>query len=433
MSTEILTGQAAAPERDTYLDALRAGALLVVVFGHWIATLPRMEDGLMVGTDHLLKAWPTAGVLTWLVQVVPLFVFVSAAVSTTGMIRRLDESRPLLPWWAGRALGLARPTVTYLAALALFALGSLQTGGRLLEPLNHSLTIHLWFLAMLLVIQILLPLGVRADRRFGLGAVGGLLIVAAAVDLLRGGIASPGELLRLGERVTASPGGIGWLNALVVWLLPQQLGIAWARGRFRGAWMGGGFILLGLGWLGGAMASGYPPGMVGIDLEGNSNMLPPTLALVGVMWLQVGAVLLCERPARSLLRHARLDGAVRLLSVLSMPLYLWHKLAELPAAWLGERLGLDIDAGVPGQSGFWAGRFWWVALCLAMVVPVLAAVMSFESRRRSDVAPATGTAPILAGGLALLAGLAVSLTLGAMPGAVIGVMCLYAASRLLRA
>jgi hypothetical protein len=36
--------------------------------------------------------------------------------------------------------------------------------------------------------------------------------------------------------------------------------------------------------------------MVGGDLGGRSNVLPPTLALIGVMWLQVGAVLLFERP-----------------------------------------------------------------------------------------------------------------------------------------
>ena len=44
-------------ERDLYLDALRAGALLVVVFGHWIATLPRFDGGLEIQTEHLLKIW----------------------------------------------------------------------------------------------------------------------------------------------------------------------------------------------------------------------------------------------------------------------------------------------------------------------------------------------------------------------------------------
>jgi peptidoglycan/LPS O-acetylase OafA/YrhL len=44
-------------QRDRYPDALRAVALLVVVFGHWIATLPRISDGHLVDTDHLLQIW----------------------------------------------------------------------------------------------------------------------------------------------------------------------------------------------------------------------------------------------------------------------------------------------------------------------------------------------------------------------------------------
>ena len=81
--------------RDPYPDALRAGALVVVVFGHWMATLPRLVDGRLVDTDHLLAAWDAAGMLTWLVQVVPLFVFVSAAVGKTAS------------WW--RRTGVVRP------------------------------------------------------------------------------------------------------------------------------------------------------------------------------------------------------------------------------------------------------------------------------------------------------------------------------------
>ncbi|NIC06413.1 acyltransferase family protein, partial [Billgrantia bachuensis] len=277
--------------RDRYPDALRAGALLVVVFGHWIATLPRLENGLMTTTDHLLLVWTGAGVLTWVLQVVPLFVFVSAAVSADGAQRRLEQGHRQLHWWAGRALGLARPTVTYLAVLVAFVILATYTGGRLLGPLNHSLTVHLWFLMMLLGIQALLPLSVWADNRWGLKAVAGLLLIAAAVDLLRGGITAPGELLELGTRVTGSDGGIGWLNAIVVWLLPQQLGIAWKRGRFSGLGCGLALLLLGLLWLAAAVASGYPVAMVDGAFGVPSNLLPPTLALVGVMWVQVGFVL----------------------------------------------------------------------------------------------------------------------------------------------
>jgi hypothetical protein len=411
---------------------LRALALIIVVFGHWFATLPRLDDGLMVETDHLLKVWPDAGILTWFVQVVPLFVFVSAAVSADGVARRLQDGHEQLHWWAGRALTLARPTLTYLAAIAAFAVLAIHTGGRLLGPLNASLTVHLWFLIMLLVVQALLPLSYRADRRFGLGAVAGLVVLAAVIDLARAAPGSAQDLLDLGTLTGRDASGIGWLNALIVWLIPQQLGMAWKHGRFRGSLTGLGLIVLGLAWLAASVASGYSMAMVGIDFEGRSNMLPPTLALVGVMWFQVGAVLLCERPARWLLERHPIRRSVAILGALGMPLYLWHKLAELPAAWLGERLKLPIDAGLPGTPGFWAGRLWWLGLCTLMVMPVIAIVVRFELSRKRNVLPATSDPAILIGGLALLAGLITALVLGAMPGALIGLIGVAAASWLLR-
>lgn len=421
------------PARDRYPDALRAGALLVVVLGHWVATLPRLEDGRMVATEHLLTVWAGAGVLTWVLQVVPLFVFVSAAVSTPGAVRRLEAGERQLHWWAGRALGLARPTVTYLGVLAVLAAIALVTGGRLLGPLDQSLTVHLWFLVMLLAVQAFLPLSVRADRRYGLGAVGGLLVVVLVVDVVRAGVSSPAELGELGSLVTSTGGGIGWVNAIAVWLLPQQLGVAWRQGRLEGWATGVGLLTLGLAWLGSAVAVGYPVAMVGGDLAGSSNVLPPTLALVGVMWVQAGAVLALEGPARRLLAHRPIERAVALLGAASMGLYLWHKLAELPAAWLGERIGAPIDRGVPGEPGFWVGRLWWVGLCLVMVAPVMAAVVAFESRRRRDVAVTTRTSAILVGGAGLMLGIPVAMALGAQPGALLGLIGVGGASWLLRA
>ncbi|TVP60121.1 MAG: acyltransferase [Halomonadaceae bacterium] len=423
--------------RNPYFDALRAGALLVVVLGHWVATLPRFGPGDTLETEHLLQLWAPAAFFTWAVQVVPLFVFVSAAVSAGGVEQRMTQgagqAHPQLHWWAGRALGLARPTLTYLVAIAGFALIALYTSERLLEPFNQSLTVHLWFLLMLLGVQAMLPLCVAADRHWGLGAVVGLILAAALIDILRAAPTSPWQLLQLGERVTDAPIGVGLVNGVLVWLLPQQLGIAWKQGRFRGAWTGVGLLILGGLWLTGAIASGYPVGMVGQDLHGDSNMLPPTLALIGVMWLQVGAVLVCERPGLWLLDRRGVARGVSMVSALGLPLYLWHKLAELPAIWLGERLGLPLDAGLPGEEGFWIGRLWWLGLCTAMVIPVIALVAAFEMHRKTHVAQTRRKRATLAGGFALLAGLVVALALGAMPGALIGMLGVAAASWWLRA
>ncbi|MGP9834165.1 hypothetical protein [Marinobacter sp. NSM] len=104
-----------------------------------------------------------------------------------------------------------------------------------------------------------------------------------------------------------------------------------------------------------------------------------------------------------------------MLSALSMPLYLWHKLAELPAAWLGDRFGLPVDAGLPGEPGFWTGRLWWIVLCSLLVVPVITLVVAFEMRRKQGVVTTSRPRIILAGGFSLMAGLVVSLALGALP------------------
>ena len=416
--------------RDPYPDALRAGALLVVVFGHWIATLPRVVDGVVVDTDHLLGIWPTAGLLTWLVQVVPLFVFVSAAVSAGGVERRLAQGGQA-HWWAGRALGLARPTVTYLAVLVVLAAVAWALGDGLLGVFNQSLTIHLWFLLMLLTVQALLPWCLRLDRRFGARAVLGFVLAAVVLDLARAGVTAPADVRDLGALVTARPPGVAWLNMLVVWLIPQQLGIAWTRGRFRGVGAGAALLALGAVWLLLALASGYPVAMVGVQLAGN-NMLPPTLALIGVVWLQVGAVLVCEPVARRVLAGRRPARVIAVLGALGMPLYLWHKLAEVPAAWLGLQLGLPIDAGVPGEPGFWIGRACWIALCLAMVAPVIAAVVRFELRRTRDVPAVHGWTRVLVGGVALYTGLGAALAFGVWPGAAVGLVAVAVASWRLR-
>jgi hypothetical protein len=123
---------------------------------------------------------------------------------------------------------------------------------------------------------------------------------------------------------------------------------------------------------------------------------------------------------------------VAVLSSLSMPLYLWHKLAELPAAWLGERLGAPIDAGVPGEPGFWLGPAVVDLLCMVMVAPVMAAVVAFERTRRRTVPQTTSTVATLVGGAGLFLGIPAAMALGAQPGAAIGLVGVATASVLLR-
>lgn len=425
-------GAAPPPRHDAYLDALRAGALLVVVAGHWLATLPRI-DGSLRGADHLLAVWPAAGLLTWALQVVPLFVFVSAAVSAHSADRCNTGQTTLATWWGTRALRLLRPTATYLWTLALLVmLASVSAGAAdLLAVFDHSLTVHLWFLVMLLCLQACLPLMVAADRRWGLGVVVALTAAAGCVELLRALSAGPLVLTGLGAQVTSVDGGIGWLNMLLIWLVPQQLGIAWRAKRLR-APAGVGLTVLGLLWLVAAVRLGYPTAMVGGDLAGSSNVLPATLALLGVVWLQIGLVVAVE-PLAQRLASQRSGHLVGVLTAVGMPLYLWHKLAELPAAYLAGRLPLPVDAGIPGDPGFWVGRAVWILAAAAVVAPMLGAVVAVEGRRRVRVPVTERAWRVLSAGLLALAGLTAALYAGASAAAMAAAVMITGASLLLRA
>jgi peptidoglycan/LPS O-acetylase OafA/YrhL len=50
--------QQAPPERNRYVDFLRALSILAVVVGHWLVAAPYMKDGAVEG-GHLL------GILPW--------------------------------------------------------------------------------------------------------------------------------------------------------------------------------------------------------------------------------------------------------------------------------------------------------------------------------------------------------------------------------
>lgn len=69
-STEPLTDR-----REHYVDFLRALSLLVVVVFHWGFTILVFE-GDSVRADNPIGATPGAWLLTWVLQVMPLFFFV---------------------------------------------------------------------------------------------------------------------------------------------------------------------------------------------------------------------------------------------------------------------------------------------------------------------------------------------------------------------
>ena len=110
----------------------------------------------------------------------------------------------------------------------------------------------LWFLCVFAGLTALTPLAVALVRRLGAWAALLPAALVAGVDAARFGLGGPGWL--------------GWLNVGAGWLVPYLLGIAWARGSFRG-WRVPAALLAGGVAATAALVTwaGYPASMVGVN------------------------------------------------------------------------------------------------------------------------------------------------------------------------
>ncbi len=61
------------PNRNRYIDFLRAASILVVIIGHWLITTVYYDDGSLT-SEHLFAIQPLTRWLTWFFQVMPIFL-----------------------------------------------------------------------------------------------------------------------------------------------------------------------------------------------------------------------------------------------------------------------------------------------------------------------------------------------------------------------
>ncbi|MFC9311190.1 acyltransferase, partial [Streptomyces sp. NPDC057011] len=277
--------------RDRYIDLLRAASLGTVIAGHWLMAAVSGD-----GIGNLLALLPPLQVLTWGLQVMPVFFFVggfSHALSYRSLARRSDGRPVYAAFLRARLQRLLRPTLVFVlvwgaAALAVQLAG--RGAGGLTGAALRLVTQPLWFIGIYLAMVAFTPPLLRLHERWGWGAFAALLAAAATVDALRFALALP---------------YVEFLNFAFVWLAVHQLGFLRADGRITrrpalglaAAGLAGAVLLVAYG--------PYPLSMVGMPGEKVSNMAPPTLALLcHGTWL-VGAVQLAAGPATAWLRRPR--------------------------------------------------------------------------------------------------------------------------------
>lgn len=347
---------AATPQhRERAVDALRALAMAGVVLGHWLVTALVATPNGAVHQRSPLTSIPWLTPLSWVLQTLGLFFFVSGYSAARGLTGSSTRQ-----WLTTRLRRLLPPVLMFLGAwlvvrLVLSAAGTESWTVHTVDKLALS---PLWFLLVLVVLLPLTPAVAAADRRHGPWVAGVPLAAVAVLDLAR---------YRLWPGM---PDPLSYVNVLLAWLVPYAMGVSAARlrpGRRAGV------VLAGAGALAGALLvleAGYPAALVGVPGANRSNLNPPSLLTVMLALTQVGLALLWWQRLTALMRRPAWWAAIVLLNLSAMTIFLWHQSALLTVTFAGHRW-LGDPAGLMGSPDGLA----WVAHRLAWL-PVFAGVLA---------------------------------------------------------
>ncbi|MGW0906821.1 acyltransferase family protein [Streptomyces sp. NPDC002853] len=369
--------------RDRYIDLLRVASLGTVVVGHWLMAAVTVGDDGRTEVGNLLAVVPDLQLLTWALQIMPVFFFVggfSHALSYRSLSRQATGQSVYSAFLRARLQRLLRPTMVFIGVwgIAALLLQLLGEGSALLDVTLRLVAQPLWFIGIYLAMVAFTPPLLRLHERYGWGAFGGLVAAAGAVDVARFAFGVP---------------YVEFLNFAFVWLAVHQLGFLRADGRLRmripaamaGAGLAGAAALVAFG--------PYPLSMVGMPGERVSNMAPPTFALLchGV-WL-VGAVELLRGPATRWLARPRVWRGVVAANGVSMTAFLWHLTAMLGV--YGVLIAADVPLPEPATAQWWTQVPLRMAAAVVLTALLVAAFRRFEKpvvARESTGGPGAGPA-----------------------------------------
>lgn len=376
--------------RDRYVDLLRVASLGTVVIGHWLMAAVTVGDDGRTEVGNLLAVVPDLQLLTWALQIMPVFFFVGGfahALSYRSLSRKAAEGGGSVysAFLRARLQRLLRPTMVFIGVwgIAALAVQLAGEGGALLDVTLRLVAQPLWFIGIYLAMVAFTPPLLRLHERYGWGAFGGLVLAAGAVDLARFAFGVP---------------YVEFLNFAFVWLAVHQLGFLRADGRLRmpaamaGAGLAGAAALVALG--------PYPLSMVGMPGERVSNMAPPTFALLcHGMWL-VGAVELLRGPATRWLARPRVWRGVVAANGVSMTAFLWHLTAMLGV--YGVLIAADVRLPEPATGEWWTQVPLRMAAAMVLTALLVAAFRRFEKPvAAGESTGAPGAGPAAAVGVAL--------------------------------
>jgi surface polysaccharide O-acyltransferase-like enzyme len=343
------------PARNLAVDFYRVSGVVLIVLGHWLAGSVTYHDG-QFGRQNPLLDQPWTQWLTWPFQAVPTFFLVAGyAGAVSSAHRRTTEGASRQTWVRHRLARVLGPTTVYVGLISavVVALDWRHVSGSTLEYAGWAVAMHLWFLAVYLVVVSLTPGTIAAQRRWGLLVPAVLAVGVIAVDAVS---------------LTCHPPYLRPLNYLLCWGALYQLGIAWHDGLLAGRkpalLAGGSAVALALLILLGP----YPVSMIGVPGQTVQNSDPPSAAMLAFGCAQAGLVIAL---APALNRALRAGLPQRVLTTANrnvMSLYLWHMVPVVIVAIVGYPAGL-LPQPVEGTAQWWLARLEWVVV-LSLVTAV---------------------------------------------------------------
>ena len=357
--------------RDSFMDLLRVGSLVVIIAGHWLGVVPSVQGGVIAGLmvyDVDPRYWPA----TWLFDVIPLFFFVGGFANAVSF-RRLREVGQASGFRSRRLVRLLVPTLVFigfwLVIEALLAIVDVGGPGPLRGMHWGFMTpfAPLWFLGVYLISVLLVPVTLPMHERLGAAVPATMVAGVLAVDWLAFGT---GHLNLLG------------LNIVLVWLLPNQLGYFYADGRLQRiptrTWMGlsaGLLVLLvvltSLPWYGRNLLDN------GVVIMG---ITAPTLPFAVLSLLAVALAMCVRKRLEWLVQTTVVGDIVAGLTPMAMTAFLWHMTSYFAAVALMAAIPVPFPSS-PNVT-WWVERPLFLALPALMLVPLLWVFGGFERMSR---------------------------------------------------
>lgn len=346
--------------RNRYADLLRVVAIGGVVYGHWLLVSVTYRGGRLSGLDAVnYVSWGRW--VTWLFQVMPVFFLVGGYVNGQSWAAHHARGHGWTVWVRDRAARLLWPTAVYIAWALVTVSVARAAGvpGAELAEAGWLAALHLWFLAVYLLLIALTPPMFAAHRRWGLTVP---VYMAAATALVDVGVRGPHLHF------------LGYTEYLLVWGSIHQWGFAWQdrsltspRWRLCVMAASGAAVLMPL----------VATRTFNVDMVGSGNTNPPSIALLAFAAAQTGIVLAAEPWFSGLLARPRVWQLLSRSNGAVMTVYLWHFVPVVIISVAFYATGVIPQPAV-GSAQWFAWRPAWFAVLTAVFVPLVAFVMWAE-------------------------------------------------------